>query len=84
MGFVVEKCGVQVPIILSEPQSLHPNVGMVMTAPSAFLTQICCQHQMRSSLWKPFVGNKVLHNSEPLFMVSVLSGVRRQCNVEWY
>lgn len=61
--------------IISEPQSLHLNVRMAMTVAPTYVTQVCCQRPMKSSLLKAFVGNRVLHNSEDVFMVSVFSEV---------
>lgn len=61
--------------IASEPQSLHLNVRMVMTVAPAYATQVCCQRHMKASLLKAFVGNRALHNSEAVFMVSVFSEV---------
>lgn len=60
-------CGVQIPVGLPEPLSLHLNVGVVMRGPAYFPTG-------RLFLLKAgSVGHKVLPDSEALFVVSGLS-----------
>lgn len=46
-----------------------------MTVASAYVTQVCCPRHMKALLLKAFVGNRALHNSEAVFMVSVFREV---------